>query len=34
MLVGVVVGVHNQMNSFTVVVLSLVSGFTASLAKG
>jgi len=27
-LVGVVVGVHNQMNSFTVVVLSLVSGFT------
>lgn len=29
-LVGVVVGVHNQMNSFTVVVLSLVSGFTAA----
>lgn len=29
-LVGVVVGVHNQMNSITVVVLSLVAGFTAA----
>lgn len=32
-LVGVVVGVHNQMNSFTVVVLSLVSGFTVIMFR-
>eukprot|EP00438_Fugacium_kawagutii_P014279 Skav215764 [mRNA] locus=scaffold106:372677:378055:- [translate_table: standard] len=32
-LVGVVVGVHNQMNSITVVVLSLVAGFTVIMFR-